>query len=243
MDEQPDDMFMEKLDEPEFSFGFGESSGAANQHAADASDESNELRFLEEFKARDEDFLSLMRNYDHLIFRNGLDEARAAALELAASKQTIKKSDIISMFSHAGGWKIGHLEKAGLFRIMGKQFDGELIDAPAFQQFAMSTSIGKNDPHHAFQPKLPSKLLCVITEGWPAKTSIAYVNSLCSEYGNIRDIKDLDSGSKHAKHHPKFLVTFADEPSASRAAARLQGFSSKRIPGPLSCRLCDGAVP
>lgn len=223
----------------EFSSRFGEAGSSKNQSLAQLADDSDQHRFLEEMKARDQDFLSIMRQYEHLVFTSGPEEARIAAKELAGGKQVIKKKDIVSMFGHAGGWKIGNLETAALMRVLGKQTDGELINACSFQEFLLTTSIGKNAPHDAFQPKLPCKLLSVVINGFPIKTSIAYVNSFCSEYGSIRSVKRLDAGSKHSKHPSqlKFVVTYVDEHSAHRAVMSLKGFSSKRIPGPLSCQL------
>jgi hypothetical protein len=236
MDEQFDGMFMD--DPSEFSFRFGEPD-RSSASLAQPSDDFDELRFLEEMKARDQDFLSIMRQYDHLLFTNGTQEARIATKELAGGKQTIKKKDIVSIFAHAGGWKIGNLEQAELLRIMGNQTEGDEINTSAFERFLLTTSISKNAPNDAFQPRVPSKFLTVIIDGFPAKTSIAYVNSFCSEYGSIRAVKKLDAGSKHSKQpsHHKFLVKFENERSASQAAQKLQGFSSKRIPGPLSCQL------
>jgi hypothetical protein len=240
MEEHLDDMFMEHVDSSESSVRSGEFSPDKLFSSA-SPDASQDHQFLEEFKARDEEFLSVMRNYDHLLFKNGIEEARSAAIELAGKQQTIKKNDIVSMFGHAGGWKIGALEEAALLRAMGNQHEGELINMSSFQEFLLTTSVGRNAANYAFQPKLPIKLLSVVIEGFPNKTSVAYVNSLCSEYGLIQEVKKLisDSGAKSSKHPPpqKFSVTFADELSASRAVQKLHGFTSKRIPGPLSCRL------
>lgn len=237
MDEQFDGMF---LDDPsEFSFRFGEPGGSRNEILAHSADASDEHRFLEEMKARDQDFLSIMRRYEHLIFTNGNDEARIATKELAGGKQAIKKNDIITMFGHAGGWKIGNLEKAELMRVMGSQTEGEMISISRFQEFLLTTSICKNAPNDAFQPKIPTKFLSVIINGFPMKTSIAYVNSFCSEYGSIRVVKKLETSSKLSKQSSllKFLVTFENEHAATQAVQKLQGFSSKRIPGPLLCQL------
>jgi hypothetical protein len=239
MDEQLDDMFMEHLDSSESFSGFGESHSKANHSAAASADASNDHQFLEEFKARDEEFLSLMRDYEHLGFKNGMEEARFAAMELSGGK-LVKKDDIARMFSHAGGWKVGALEEAELVRAVGSQVEGEGINVARFQEFLLATSVGKNAAEHAFQPKFPIKLKTVMIEGFPAKTSVAYVNSLCSEYGLIENVKRVDSGAKHSKHHlppSKFAVTFMDEHSASRTVQKLHGFSSRRIAGPLSCRL------
>jgi hypothetical protein len=237
MEDQYDDVFID--DALGFTSRFGEAGSSKNEGLAQLADDSDQHRFLEEMRARDQDFLSIMRQYEHLVFTCGPEEARIAAKELAGGKLSIKKKDIISMFGHAGGWKIGNLERAGLMRVLGNQTDGELIDACSFQEFLLTTSIGKNTLHDAFQPKLPCKFLSVIINGFPVKTSIAYVNSFCSEYGSIRSVRRLDVGSKHSKHPSlqKFVVTYADEHSASRAVLNLNGFSSKRIPGPLSCQL------
>ncbi len=239
-----DHLFTEQADSFEEPSRYGEFHGPEKQFSAASGDDSNDKHFLEEFKARDEEFLSLMRNYEHLVFKNGVEEARSAAMELCAKKQTIKKSDIVSMFAHAGGWKVGAMEEAELIRVMGQchtqPADGDAINASRFQEFLLSTSVGKNAASHAFQPKLPVKLLTVIIDGLPMKTSLPYVNSLCSEHGLIQDVKVVDSGAKHPKHpNLKFSVTFADEQSALRAVRKLNGFSSKRIPGPVSCRLLD----
>jgi hypothetical protein len=241
MEARLDEMFIEHEGSSESSVRFGEVF-LEKLFSSAPPDASNDHQFLEEFKARDEEFLAVMRNYDHLFFKNGVEEARSAAIELAGKKQIIKKNDIVSMFSHAGGWKIGALEEAELLRAMGNQHEeGEFINMSGFQEFLLTTSVGKNASNYAFQPKLPSKLLSVIIEGFPSKTSVAYVNSLCSEYGLIQEVKKLisDSGAKASKHPPppKFSVTFVDELSASRAVQKLHGFTSKRIPGPVSCQL------
>jgi hypothetical protein len=239
MDVQLDDMFMEHLDSSDSLFGSGDADSAANYSAAVSAEASSDHQFLEEFKARDEEFLSLMRDYEHLGFKNGTEEARFAAMELSGGKR-VKNDDIVRMFSHAGGWKVGALEEAELVRAVGNQVEGEGINFSRFQEFLLATSVGKNAAEHAFQPKFPIKHKSVIIEGFPAKTSIAYVNSLCSEYGLIESVKRVDPGAKPSKHHAppvKFAVTFADEHSASRTVQKLHGFSSKRIAGPLSCRL------
>jgi hypothetical protein len=234
-----DHLFTEQAHSFEESSRYGECHGPEKQFSA-SGDDSNDQHFLEEFKARDEEFLSLMRNYEHLIFKNGVEEARSAAMELCAKKQTIKKSDIVSMFAHAGGWKVGAVEEAELVRAMGHTHDDDVINASRLQEFLLSTSVGKNAANHAFQPKLRVKLLTVIIDGLPMKTSLPYVNSLCSEHGLIQEVKVVsDSGAKHAKQPPKFSVTFADEQSALRAVRKLNGFSSKRIPGPVSCRVLE----
>jgi hypothetical protein len=225
-----------QADPLEYSFGGFDHS---QNHVGVSADGSNEHQFLEEFKARDEEFLSAMRNYEYLGFKDGMEEARTFAMELAGKKPTIKKEDIFSMFTHAGGWKIRNLEKDELLRAMGKRCDGDSISVEALQEFLATTSIGQNAANHVFQPKLSEKICSVIIQGFPMKTTVAYVNSLCSEHGIIQRVDILDSVSKKSKHsaHMSFLVKFADEHSACRAVQKLHGYSSKRVPGPLSCQL------
>ena len=233
--EELDDMFGDSF---EFSFG-GDSKHQSDNYAVPSADDPDEHQFLEEFKSRDEEFLSLMRNYEHLPFKNGAEEARAASIELGGHSKHISKSDIVRLFGYAGGWKIGLLEVEELMRAVGIQPDSEM-SAASFQEFLASTSIAKNAADDAFQPKLPSKLNSILVEGFPAKTSVALVTSLCSEHGMIREVKILDDKAKSKKSAPqKFLVTFGDGRSASRAVQHLHEFSSKRIPGPLTCVLCD----
>jgi len=238
--DQLDEMFADGLESLELSFGVDDGLKHQSDTSAVVSDEH---QFLEEFKARDEEFLSLMRNYEHLPFKSGAEEARTAAIELAGNSKCIRKADVVRLFGHAGGWKIGHLEVAELMRAVGKQTEGDLISVSSCQEFLMSTSIAKNARNDAFQPKLPSKLNSVLIDGFPVKTSVALVNSLCSEHGMIREVKLLDSDMKQTKSKKttpqKFLVTFEDAHSALRAVQILHGFSSKRIPGPLTCVLCD----
>jgi hypothetical protein len=236
MDDEIDAMFMH--DASEFSFRFGEPDTSRNESFAQFT-ASDEHRFLEEMKSRDQEFLTIMRQYDHLPFTRGTEEARIATNELAGGKPAIKKKDFVSMFRHAGGWKIGNLELAELMRVMGHRCDGELISSSRFERFLLGTSICKNAPNDAFQPRIPPKFLSIIIDGFPSKTSIAYVNSFCSEYGSVRLVKKLDTGSKPSKLPSliKFLVTFETEHAAAQAVQKLQGFSSKRIPGPLACQL------